>query len=210
MNKLIWALVVIPFCGSVMAQSPTNSCVSQLGEDARFQSVFKKAPLDISKGQPLEVLGNQSKVTSNDKAALEIFVTELDRCWALGADWRKQNYPASINSYSNSHQSFLRLAIADLYAGKLTFGDFAKARDKAQTELLNKVDIEVGQIKAQRADEQQQQEQEAMRVAESRRQEAMRSFIESNKFKPLPIYQLPQRGTINCNTDGNQTNCTTR
>ena len=238
MNKLIWALAVIPFFGSAVAQSPTNTCASQLGEDAKFQSLFKKAPFDISKGQPLEVLGNQSKATLSDKAALEIFVTELDRCWALGADWRKQNYPASINGYSNSYQSFLRLAIADLYAGKLTFGDFAKARDKAQTEFLNKVNMEVGQIQAQRAGEKQQQEQqssaaalrsaeraeeqrryeeqrlfaeqEAMRVAESRRQEAIRSFYESNKPQPLPIIQLPQRRTTDCSTLGNYTTCTTR
>lgn len=173
MNKLVWILVAGCFCGGAIAQDPSAACIQQLGGDERLQSLFKKAPLDISKGQSLEVLANQSKATPKEKTALSVLVSELDRCTDLGADWRKQNYPASINGYGNTYQSFLRSAMAELYAGKLTFGDFAKARDKALTELLNKVSIEVQQIQAQRAGEKRQQEQEA-NVAEEQRRAAVR------------------------------------
>ena len=158
-----------------MAQDPTAACFQQVGGDDRLQSLFKKAPLDISKGQPLEVLANQSKATANDKAALSILVSEIDRCSALGADWRLQNYPASINAYLNTYHSLLRSAIADLYAGKLTFGDFAKARDREQTELINKVSVEVQQIQAQRDGDKRKQEQEANLADEQRRAAARRS-----------------------------------
>ncbi|MDP1742926.1 hypothetical protein [Polaromonas sp.] len=175
MKNLILVLVVGCFCGGAMAQDPSVACIQQLGGDDRLQSLFKKAPLDISKGQPLEVLANQSKATAKEKAALSILVSELDRCTELGADWRKQNYPASINGYGNTYQSFLRSAIAELYAGKLTFGDFAKARDRELTELLNKVSQEVQQIQAQRAGEKRQQEQAANAAEEQRRAAARRS-----------------------------------
>ncbi len=175
MYKVIWALLVLLSCGGALAQDPSAACVSELGEDARFLSLFKKAPLDISKGQPLEVLANPSKPTTKEKAVILILVSEIDRCTALGADWRKQNYPASINGYSNSYQSFLRSAIADLYAGKLSFGDFAKARDREFTELLNKVNFEVQQLQARRAEDTRQQEQAAKVADEQRRAAAQRS-----------------------------------
>lgn len=224
-----------------MAQDPSAACIQQLGGDERLQALFKKAPLDISKGQPLEVLANQSKATAKEKAALSILVSELDRCTELGADWRKQNYPASINGYGNSYQSFLRSAIADLYAGKLSFGDFAKARDREFTELLNKVNNEVQQLQAQRAANARQQEQaaataeeqrkaemrrsfeqaearrheaeqQAIRAEESRRQAAIQYLQNQRQMRPIQVqpYQMPVPTTTNCNTFGNQTNCTTR
>jgi hypothetical protein len=185
MNKLIFALVVCGFCNGAIAQDPSVVCTQQLGEDGRFESLFKKAPLDISKGQSLEVLANQSKATAKEKIVLSTLMSELDRCNEVGADWRKQNYPASINGYGNSYRSFLRSAIADLYSGKLTFGDFAKARDRELTELVNKINIEVQQLQAQRTDAARLQQQEATRqqeqeakAAEAQRQTEVRIWTE--------------------------------
>ena len=157
-----------------MAQDPSTACIQQLSGDVRLQSLFKKAPLDISKGQSLEVLANQTKATVKEKIALAILVSELDQCTELGIDWRKQNYPVSINGYVKSYQSFLRSTIANLYAGKLTFGDFAKTRDKEATELANKITAEVQQIEEQRAGEKRHREQEAIAVEEQNRVTAQR------------------------------------
>jgi hypothetical protein len=176
MIKFVWFLVLSCCCCSAMAEDPSVACIQKLGGDDRLQSLFKKAPLDISKGQPLEVLANQSKATAKEKTALSILVSELDRCTELGADWRKQNYPASINGYGNTYQSFLRSAMAELYAGKLTFGDFAKARDRELTELLNKVSQEVQKIQAQRAGDKRQEEQAANDAEEQRKAAVRRSY----------------------------------
>lgn len=185
MNRVILTFVVVFACRSALAQDPSVSCIQQLGGDQRLQLLYKKAPLDISKGQPLEVLANQSKPTTKEKAALSILVAELDRCTEVGSDWRKQNHPASINGYVNSYQSFLRSALADLYVGKITFGDFAKTRDREYAELLNKVNIEGRQLQARRADATRLQEQEAARqqepeakAAEVQRQTEVRIWIE--------------------------------
>lgn len=176
MNTLMWFIVLGCLPGVVMAQDPSAACIQRLGGDERLQHLFKKAPLDISKGQPLEVLANQSKATAREKSALSVLVSELDRCTELGADWRKQNYPASIIGYGNSYQSFLRSAIADLYAGKLSFGDFAKVREREFTELLNRINIEVQQLQAQRAADARLQEQAAVSAEEQRKAEVRRSF----------------------------------
>ena len=175
MNKLLCILVMSCFSGAAMAQDPSAACIQQLSGDERFQLLFKKAPLDITKGQPIEVLANQSKATPKDKAALSILVPKLDRCTVLGADWRKQNYPASINGYVSTYQSFLRSAMAEVYAGKMTFGDFAKVRGRELTELTNKVGIESQRIQAQRVTEMQQQEQEAKAEDEQRQATARRA-----------------------------------
>jgi flagellar biosynthesis GTPase FlhF len=137
-------------------------------------------------------LANQSKATAKEKTALSILVSELDRCTELGADWRKQNYPASINGYGNTYQSFLRSAMAELYAGKLTFGDFAKARDRELTELLNKVSQEVQQIQAQRAGEKRQQEQAANAAEEQRRAAVRRSFEQAEAQRRYEEQQAMQ------------------
>lgn len=185
MNRVILIFVVVFACRSALAQDPSASCIQQLGGDQRLQLLFKKAPLDISKGQPLEVLANLTKPTIKEKAALSILVAELDRCTDVGSDWRRQNYPASINGYVNSYQSFLRSALADLYVGKITFGDFAKIRDREYAELLNKVNIEGQQLQTRRTETARQQEQEAARqkdqeakAAEAQRQTEVRLWTE--------------------------------
>lgn len=227
MNKLIWIFLVGCICSVAKAQDPSAACYQQLGGDERFQLLFKKAPLDISKGQSLEVMANQSKATSKEKAALSILVSEIDKCTEIGAEWRNQNYPPSINAYSSSYQSFLRSALADLYAGKVTFGDFAKIRDKEFTELRNKIAFERQQIQAQREMEKRKQElaarsaaedqrryveQQEMQADESRRQAALQLLLNQRQTQPYQIqpYQMPTPRTTNCNTFGNQTNCTTK
>lgn len=139
--------------------------------DVRLQVLGDKFPLDISKGQSLEVLANQSKVTAKEKAALSLFVAEGDRCAELGADWRQQNYPASINGLLNTYYASMKSAIADLYAGKLSFGDMAKVRAKEYAEFQNKLAAEIRTVQAQRVNVEQQRaltekQAEEQRIAE--------------------------------------------
>ena len=123
----------------------------------------------------------------------------------------------------------------------MTFGDFAKVRDKEFTELRNKITFEVQQVQAQREVEKRKQEQEArsaedqrqanairrteqaeaqrryaeqqaMQADESRRQAALQFLLNQRQAQPYQVqpYQMQVPRTTNCNTFGNQTNCTTR
>jgi len=91
-------------------------------------SIHRRVPIDTSKPATLEQLGNQSKPTAREKSALSFMVAEWERCLAMAAEWRKQNYAPEVDALYESYRVELKSIFADLYGGKLTFGDVAKAR----------------------------------------------------------------------------------
>lgn len=122
----------------VLAQpstDPTIGCIDQLRVDARFQSLFEKMPIDITKGQPLEVLASKSKVTTKEKNALSLFTAEGEKCFALGSEWRQKNYLPSVVNLLEKYRVDVLSVLADLYSGNLTFGATAKTRAKLLTEF---------------------------------------------------------------------------
>ena len=53
--------------GGTFAQDPTVSCMEELKTNTELQGLCKKMPLDVSKGQSLEVLSNNTKPTAVEK-----------------------------------------------------------------------------------------------------------------------------------------------
>jgi hypothetical protein len=63
LSSIIFALMV----GGTFAQDPTVSCMEELKTNTELQGLCKKMPLDVSKGQSLEVLSNNTKPTAVEK-----------------------------------------------------------------------------------------------------------------------------------------------
>ena len=75
----------------------------------------------------------------------------IEACSNQGTEWRAKNYPLVINNMGAKFQSDLKIAIADLYSGKLTFGELAKIRTKMMTDFIANLQTEVAKIKEERA-----------------------------------------------------------
>lgn len=228
MKKRIALLFACVAC-SAFAQDPSASCVEELRGNPKLQVLSGKVQLDISNGQPLEVLSNASKPNGKENAALSFLVDELHRCTVVGAAWRTQNYPPKFNSTYGAYTIEFDSMIADLYAGKTTFGQFAKARAvqygllvtnltaiaeeaKAQRdasllekELANKQGDERRAATAQQQNFERQQavEQQAAALDAQRRQAGLQMLI-NMQSRPLPGYQVQAPPVLN---GGVTTNC---
>ena len=137
--------------GVAFAQDPTVGCIEELKTNPELQGLYKKMPLDVSKGQSIEILSNSSRPTSVEKKSILKFMEFIEACSNQGTEWRAKNYPLVINNMGAKFQSDLKIAIADLYSGKLTFGELAKIRTKMMTDFIANLQTEVAKIKEERA-----------------------------------------------------------
>ena len=126
---------------------PTVACMEKLKSNTELEGLFKKMPLDVSKGQPIEILANNTKATATEKKSILKFIELIETCSNEGSDWRTKNYPVAINNMGAKFQSDTKIAIADLYSGKLTFGELAKIRTKMMTDFIANLQAEVAKIK---------------------------------------------------------------
>ena len=144
---LTFALLV----GGAFAQDPTVSCMEELKTNTELQGLYKKMPLDVSKGQSLEILSNNTKPTAAEKKSILRFMESVEACSNQGSEWRAKNYPLVINNLGAKFQSDIKIGIADLYSGKLTFGELAKIRTKMMTDFIANLQLEVAKIKEERS-----------------------------------------------------------
>lgn len=134
-----------------VAIDPTVVCMDELKANTDLQDLYKKLPLDVSKGQSLEVLSNNSKPTAIEKKHILKFMDLIEGCSREGSEWRTKNYPLVINNLGAKYQTDIKIAMADLYSGKLTFGELAKIRTKTMTDFMANLLSEVAKIKEERA-----------------------------------------------------------
>ena len=240
MKPYAFVLTGLVWANGAAAQDPTPPCLAQLRDDSRVQSLLEKLPFDVTKGQPLEVLANKTKPTAQEKTALSYFAAEGERCLDLGDEWREKNYPAAAMALLRTYRVELLSALAELYAGNMTFGDVAKFRAKQTSDLKNSLETVVREVQAQReaaekqrdaaasqesrlneqreAIAQQQrfaQQQAAQQQEEARRQAALqflmnRPAYQPNQLQPYQMPPLPRSQTTNCVVNGNQVNCNSR
>lgn len=109
---------------------PSMACGEQIGIEPRFQSLFEKMPWDITKGQSIEILASKAKANADEKNALSLLSSELERCIGLGSVWRQKKYPPRFVNLQEKYRVDTLSVMADLYAGKTTFGAAAKTRAK--------------------------------------------------------------------------------
>ncbi len=174
MYKIFSSLVFLFLSNWASAQNPSVQCLELLKNDPKIQPIADKVPFDATKGQQLEVLANKSKPTQREKAAISHFVSEGERCLDLGTEWRQQNFPPEVISVLGTYRVDLLSAFADLYAGTVTYGEFAKNRAKLLASLQTSVDSAVRDFQAKQEERERQRQEAATRQSQSDRQEQER------------------------------------
>jgi len=221
LRAIVFLLYFLSQAAVAQGKDPAIDCLMKLKDDARFSLLFAKMPMDITKGQPIELMADGSKINAKEKAQLSIFVKEGQACYDSGADWRQQNYPVQMNSIMIAYVADGVSVMADLYSGKMTVGEVAKYRAKRLAEFQVAINTAVQDIKAKQeakleAEEaqrkivqnqerlQQERMQQERQLAEERQrqeqelayqqqqqQESRRQAALKFIFRPQPAFQLP-------------------
>ncbi|PXX33702.1 tetratricopeptide repeat protein [Undibacterium pigrum] len=148
-------------------------CLNKLSDDARTKSLAGKFSPFGGDSVPMEMLANTGKPNVKEKAALSYVVAEWEKCINIQAEPRKKYLPPEANTIISTYRLDLRSGFADLYSGKLSYGDMARVRAKLDIELKQKIDSLSAKIQAQEfAEAKQRQDAEAQqRYAEAQNQQ---------------------------------------
>lgn len=110
-----------------------KSYCESLYADSRIDPIRKKIVIATSMDQavPRRLMTNDSLPTEQEKAAIQVWVNQRELC---------QQSHAEIFGAPPAHLSAVRAAnsqgLADLYAGRITYGEFAKQYERSRNAYL--------------------------------------------------------------------------
>lgn len=155
-STLIFFAVV--FSGNVWAGDPSMECVDQLKSKDELQILMGKVALGSVDDQTLEILANDDVPTKKEKEVIPLWAKARQTCKKLGAEWRNNNYPPTLIPIVDGYYSDFTSLAADLYAKKISYGEFAKTRARLEQEFMKNMAIEAQLIRQQEQAEKLQRE----------------------------------------------------
>jgi hypothetical protein len=175
MRQKTFALLLVFSAASISASAlgnpldESNACIAALQGDPKIQILSSKFPYDIFSSPTLEILANKSKPTPKEKVALSYLNIEREKCIDIGNEFRRNNFPVDIQALATTFRSDSVSTLADLYAGKMTYGEAAKVRAKIAADFRMNLDSLVQKYQAQEEIRQRQnQEAEDLKRSEER------------------------------------------
>ncbi len=185
---------------------PAGACKKDLAHRPEFSIIADKLALVDTSQQTFEMLSNISKPNATEKTAIAEWVKAKQYCFGQSREWRSQyNAPTILAAIQETGVSTFLNLTADLYNGKLTYGEYAKARADLTAQLQRQWAEAAQHLREQEAADDQQ-----------RRNLAMQYLLNQQRAAPLNMpapyqIQIPPRTTnTNCYVVGNQMNCTTQ
>jgi hypothetical protein len=229
---LLGFVLFVPLFAFAQPSNPSTQCFADLENNPELQAIKSKVSLGNLAGQTLEMLSNDKKPTSVEKIALSRWDALRQSCIQMNQEWNQSHVAPNIAVIVDRLSSEFKMALADLYSGKITYGQFAKIRqmnsDKAKAEASNieRQNQSANIQQQQRQQELNQQAQQAEAQNQIQRNALATQMILNNKPYQAPMpqavtpYQMPQLQApnlqtpiaptnTNCRMIGNTMNCTT-
>lgn len=180
---------------SLAQGNPVKQCFTELENNSELQPLKNKVKLGFAKDQSIQMLANKEKPNAKDRALLLKWDEMRNECMTPYLAWLQNNTSPAIVALSKGSISSFKSSLAALYAGDITYGEFAKRRQ----EISDKVDTEMAKIQGQqRRDEVAQQQHDAQIQAQNDAQSRALAaqIILNNQPKPYqlptPVIQAPQ------------------
>jgi hypothetical protein len=205
MKAISACLLALLLAGNVSAQTTVAECEAQMVANKDLQILKGKIDLLNSSNQPTEILGNTKVPSKKEKPALSLWVEEQKRCSKIGLDmFKRQDF--ELGTVIEQAYSEMFISAADLYQGKISYGDFARASLRRHGELkanLASVVQQRQQVQAQQQAEREQREGYEKQQAENRQREAFaqlqqqcdlmkQQILVATSNRPSP-YQIQQQ-----------------
>lgn len=170
------------------ADDPSGKCFTGLQSDERFARLYEKTPRTIEQ-MTLPMTTDASRASDDEKRALSVYVVARQTCQELGEQFRRAYAPAGWAEETSRFQGRYLDAVADLYSGASTWGEFNRRRRDLSGEARAKLS------ELSRSDQQTRAQQ-----ASAAKQEAISNYLLFRSLQPPPV-QLPQPSpTLNCTT----------
>ncbi len=168
-RNALWPIVALVVTTSAPAQQgdPTAPCVAAYIQSDSVAPLRKKVVLDGN--WTLDKLSDKSKPSASERKILAEAISAVQACEAQGEQWRARNMPASLIQIRREHANSTVLLAADLYAGKLTYGDHNRRDFALAEEMKTKWSAEMTALKLKEI-ERVETAQKAAAVSESERQ----------------------------------------
>lgn len=189
------------------AADPSYACYDAR-EDTPSLSILKpKVGKLFSGADPtIEMRANQSKATLEEKQALSEWGQARQQCAEMGRSFRATYAPPGWAAAFDESQSLILQAIAGLYGGKISYGEFVAERERIGNAAVSKM-----QEANQRDIESRRQQ---VQQAQDRTNAALRTLSQAlpPPQPPAPVYQLPRNQGFDCTTtkDGERVNTSCR
>jgi len=219
-NIAFWVAVTLsPLGANAQSLNPSTECFNNLESIPELQVLKGKVALAGISGQTLEMLANDKKPTPSEKGALAKWDSLRQPCIKLNSEWNESRLAPNVTVIIDKVASQVKEALADLYSGKISYGQFAKLRqsnsDKAKVEIAN-IDQQNQNNTFQQKQQQQQLEQQAATAAAQERQVnnalATQMLLNNKPYQapaPYQVQPIKPPTTTNCYKMGNSLNCTT-
>jgi len=216
---ILFLLANIPLVSVAQSSNPSTECFNNLDLSPELQVLKGKVALDGLSGQTLEMLANDKRPTTAEKVALAKWDVLRQPCIKLNTEWNESRLAPNVTVIIDKVAGQFKEGLADLYSGKITYGQFARLRqsnsDKAKVEIAN-IDQQNQNNTFQQKQQQQQLEQQAATAAAQERQAnnvlATQMILNNKPYQaPVPYQVQPIKPptTTNCYKMGNSINCTT-
>lgn len=148
----------IAFTNEATAGISVADCEAQITANKRLQVLKGKMDLLNSDDQPTEILTNDNVPSRKEKKAIALWIKEQKRCSKPGIDYYKGQSPA-IGAIFEKAYSETFFSADDLYQGKITYGDFARASVKRHQDVKEQVAGIAARHREQQVAETQQEEE---------------------------------------------------
>lgn len=179
----------IVFTNEANAGIPVADCEAQITANKGLQILKGKMDLLNSDNQPIEILTNDNVPSRKEKEAIALWIKEQRRCSKPGIDYYK-GQSLAIGAILEKAYSETFLSAADLYQGKITYGDFARASVKRHQDVKEQVAGIAARYREQQVAET-QQEAEHQRSLRQERCTSLRQRVIALTNGPMP-YQVQQ------------------
>lgn len=146
------------------ADDPTRKCFAALDDAPDLQMLLPKVgSVSTVAAVTIDHMARPDKATEDDKTAIKLWAAARNKCIDVGKQFRQMYQPAMYNGLPESANEEFVIAMARLYSGEWTYGQFSTHRKQLAVKydgLWNNARQQEGQARAaaqqQRAAEQAQ------------------------------------------------------
>jgi len=177
--------------GSPPAIPSVAECETQIVANKNLQILKGKVDLLYSANPPIEILANNKVPSKMEKVAISLWVEEQKRCSAPGIAYHKSQ-SREIGAIYEQAYTEMYISASDLYQGKITYGDFAKAGVRRHQEIRDRISVVVTKFFEQKA-ERERQEARAREFEEEQKRADLARSQENERQRQIQVLMMQKQ-----------------
>ena len=202
----IYATAFMSLIAFAQSSDPGIGCFNALESNPELQILKSKVALVSTQAQTLEMLSSDKRPNQAERVALSKWNDLRQVCVKKSREWYQANQSLNVMTIFDKFQGEFKENLAELYSGKITYGQFARNRqtsaDIAKGEFAKVIE------QNQKEKTQQQQRQKELNQANSSAMLGLIGIATTPKTAPAlaqpspPPPQQPLPTSINCMPNG--------